>query len=439
MQKINLIIFTQLLALCVALPANAASKRLDDIRIWAAPDNTRVVLDLSGPVRHNVFTIEGPNRVVIDVADIKGKGKSYQSRKGKGLIKAVRSAPRKGSDMRVVLDLYGPVKMQSFALEPNDEYGHRLVIDIRDARAPEIAAKMAEAIAAANKKDYPVLLDDEPLDAPVVTASTTQKNNDTAKVVKEESQLAAAEDEKPRRVFAPPKLKIIAIDAGHGGEDPGARGPSGLKEKHVALDIARRLAKMVDAQPGMKAVLVRDGDYYIGLRERAKKARKHDADLFVSIHADAFRKRSARGASVYVLSRRGASSEHARWLASRENGADMVGGVSIRDKDDTLAAVMLDLQQNAALEASFDVAGRVLQGLGKIGHVHKKKVQQAGFVVLKSPDIPSILVETAFISNHGEERKLRSVSYKQKLAKAVLGGIQGYFSSYRPDQTIASR
>jgi N-acetylmuramoyl-L-alanine amidase len=196
---------------------------------------------------------------------------------------------------------------------------------------------------------------------------------------------------------------------------------------------------MVDAQPGMKAVLVRDGDYYIGLRDRAKKARKHDADLFVSIHADAFTKRSAKGSSVYVLSRRGASSEHARWLASRENGADMVGGVSIRDKDDTLAAVMLDLQQNAALEASFDVAGRVLQGLGKIGHVHKKQVQQAGFVVLKSPDIPSILVETAFISNHAEERKLRSATYKQQLAKAVLGGIQGYFSSYRPDQTVASR
>ncbi len=443
MQKINFKILIQLLALCVAVPANAGNTRLDDVRIWAAPDNTRVVLDLSGPVRHNVFTISGPDRVVIDVANIKGKGKAYQSRKGKGLIKSVRSAPRKGDDMRVVLDLYGPVKMQSFALAPNDEYGHRLVIDITDARPPEVAAKMARAIEEANKKDYPVLLDDEPLDAPVVamTKQGSGKNESKAAAIEggDNAQVAAIEVEQPPRSFSPPKLKIIAIDAGHGGEDPGARGPSGLKEKHVALDIARRLAKMVDAQPGMKAVLVRDGDYYIGLRDRAKKARKHDADLFVSIHADAFTKRSAKGSSVYVLSRRGASSEHARWLASRENGADMVGGVSIRDKDDTLAAVMLDLQQNAALEASFDVAGRVLQGLGKIGHVHKKQVQQAGFVVLKSPDIPSILVETAFISNHAEERKLRSATYKQQLAKAVLGGIQGYFSSYRPDQTVASR
>lgn len=434
MRKISLL----LLSLCMGLPAHGASVRLDDVRIWAAPDHTRVVLDLSGPVRHNLFTITGPDRVVIDVANISAKGNSYQTREGKGLVKAVRTAPRKGDDMRVVLDLLGPVKAESFLLEPNDEYGHRVVIDVRDDRDPEVAARTARAIEEANRREHLVLLDDEPLDAPLVTHP--QAPSEAAEnQVPFEPEASHQADNQARAGFAPPKLKVIAIDAGHGGEDSGARGPSGLKEKQVALDIARRLAKLVDAQPGMKAVMIRDGDYYIGLRERAIKARKHDADLFVSIHADAFRKRSARGASVYVLSRRGASSEHARWLADRENGADMVGGVSIRDKDDTLAAVMLDLQQNAALEASFDVGARVLRELGQIGNLHKKTVQQAGFVVLKSPDIPSILVETAFISNHGEEKKLRSRAYKQKLAKAVLGGIQGYFSSYRPNETVASR
>lgn len=433
MRKISL----GLLMLCMATMVNADSARLDDVRIWASPDNTRVVIDLSGPVRHNMFTITGPDRVVVDVGNIKAKGKAYRRIEGKGLVKSVRTAIRSGNDMRVVLDLLGPVKAESFLLQPNDEYGHRIVVDVKDARAPEVAARTAKAIEEANRREHPIFLDDEPLDAPILVQAPGEESDRHSG-----HPAVEADDEEPlgeRIAFAPPKLKVIAIDAGHGGEDSGARGPTGLKEKHVALDIARRLAKMVNAQPGMKAVLIRDGDYYIGLRERAKRARKHDADLFVSIHADAFRKRSAKGASVYVLSRRGASSEHARWLADRENGADMVGGVSIRDKDDTLAAVMLDLQQNAALEASFDVAGRVLRELGQIGNVHKKTVQQAGFVVLKSPDIPSILVETAFISNYGEEKKLKSKTYKQKLAQAVLGGIQGYFSSYRPNATVASR
>ena len=449
MRKIYSVLTAWLLAIFIAMPAYADKSRLDDIRIWAAPDNTRVVLDLSGPSKHNVFTVDGPDRVVIDVGNIAAKGKAYQNQNGKGLVKSIRTAPRNGNDMRIVLDLEGPVKVHGFALAPNDEYGHRLVIDIKDARSPEIAAKKALEIAAANKKEGPVFLDDEPLDAPGIEAliADAKKAASVAKpkqaeaektVALAEPELRAAQTPVKRTTFAP-LLKVIAIDAGHGGEDPGARGPTGLKEKDAALDIARRLAKLVNRQPGMKAVLIRDGDYYIGLRDRAIKARKHDADLFVSIHADAFRKRSAKGASVYVLSRRGASSEHARWLATRENGADLVGGVTISDKDDTLAAVMLDLAQNAALEASFDVAGRVLRELGQIGNVHKAQVQQAGFVVLKSPDIPSLLVETAFISNHGEEKRLRSGAYKDKLADAVLGGIQGYFSSYRPNDTVASR
>lgn len=409
---------THILLLMLGLvPVGSSAAQLDDVRIWAAPDHTRVVLDLSDPAQYKLFSIENPDRVVIDVSNTRARGEGYLKFTGKGLVKAVRTAPRSGKNTRVVLDLHGPVTTHSFTLRPNAEYGHRLVVDVKDARP--LANNGTQAAI-----PHDILLDDEPLNAPVTSASTAS---------------AAQRSETVASHFSPPKLKVIAIDAGHGGEDSGARGPTGLREKNVALDISRRLAKLVNAQPGMKAVLIRDGDYYIGLRERARKAREHDADLFISIHADAFRRRTAKGASVYVLSRRGASSEHARWLASRENGADLVGGVSIRDKDDTLAAVMLDLAQNAAIEASFDVGGRVLRELGQIGNVHKKEVQQAGFVVLKSPDIPSILVETAFISNAGEEKKLRSNYYKDKLAKAVLGGIQGYFSSYRPNETVASR
>ncbi len=445
MRKIKLLLSPLLVACLLAPVAYADKSRLEDIRIWAAPDNTRVVLDLSGPARHNLFMVEGPDRVVIDVGNLAAKGKAYQKRDGKGLVKGIRTAPRSGNDMRVVLDLLGPVKADSFTLEPNEEYGHRLVIDLKDARPAEIAAITAREIAAANRREGEIFLDDEPLNAPSIEALIASKPDKTADQGAPDQAITHQDGDRAddraiaRSATFAPRLKVIAIDAGHGGEDPGARGPTGLREKDVALDIARRLAKLVNAQPGMKAVLIRDGDYYIGLRERAIKAREHDADLFVSIHADAFRKRSAKGASVYVLSRRGASSEHARWLASRENGADLVGGVTIRDKDDTLAAVMLDLAQNAALEASFDVADRVLRELGQIGNVHKKQVQQAGFVVLKSPDIPSVLVETAFISNYEEEKRLRSRHYKDKLAKAVLGGIQGYFSSYRPDGTLASR
>jgi N-acetylmuramoyl-L-alanine amidase len=226
------------------------------------------------------------------------------------------------------------------------------------------------------------------------------------------------------------------VDAGHGGEDTGARGPSGVREKDVALSIARKLAKLINNEPGMKAVLIRDGDYYIGLRERTIKARKVQADLFVSVHADAFRDRDARGSSVYVLSQRGASSEHARSLAARENASDLVGGVRLTGKNDR-DAFLLSVLQDTSMEASFDVASRVLGELRDVNDLHKRDVQQAGFMVLKSPDIPSLLVETAFISNRKEERRLNSDDYQDTLARALLRGVKGYFSSYRPGRTLA--
>ena len=239
----------------------------------------------------------------------------------------------------------------------------------------------------------------------------------------------------------PAKLRdlVIAIDAGHGGEDSGARGKRGTHEKDVVLAIARRLARLVEKEPGMRPVLIRDGDYYIGLRQRIEKARKHRADLFISIHADAFRDRRVQGSSVFVISRSGASSEMARWLAARENASDLVGGVSLDDKDDLLAEVLLDLAQTATQEASNEVANRVLAEMKRVGKVHKKRVQRAGFVVLKSPDIPSMLIETAYISNPAEEKKLKSAKHQQKVANAIMAGVRSYFSANPPAGTLMAQ
>jgi N-acetylmuramoyl-L-alanine amidase len=228
---------------------------------------------------------------------------------------------------------------------------------------------------------------------------------------------------------------VIAIDAGHGGEDPGAHGPRGTQEKKVVFDISKKLAALINKKPGMKAVLVRKGDYYIKLRKRMEIARAAKADLFVSIHADAFKNSKVKGASVFTVSKRGASSEAARWLAQHENSADLVGGVKLADKEDMLATVLMDLSQTATKEASRNVAGKILKNFKHIGHLHKQGVQKAGFMVLKSPDIPSILVETAFISNPDEERKLRSGKHQQKMARAIFKGIVSYFEQYAPANT----
>jgi N-acetylmuramoyl-L-alanine amidase len=233
---------------------------------------------------------------------------------------------------------------------------------------------------------------------------------------------------------------VIAIDAGHGGEDPGAKGPAGTYEKDVVLALAKQLVDMINAEHGMKAVLTRKGDYFLRLRKRINQARLYKADLFVSIHADAFHDPSVHGSSVYILSKLGSSSEHARWLAEQENASDLIGGVSLDDKEDVLVSVLLDLSQTASLEASIDVADRVLGGLKKMGKVHKKHVEAAAFAVLKSPDIPSILVETAYISNPQEEKKLRSKSHRRKLAGAIKDGLKSYFMDYAPEGTLmASR
>jgi N-acetylmuramoyl-L-alanine amidase len=287
------------------------------------------------------------------------------------------------NQLRIVLDLKKFALAKSFQLPPNEKYGHRLVIDL-----------FAE---------------------------------------EEEQQLNLPELDETGGV---PRSVVIAIDAGHGGEDPGSIGPAGTFEKHVALSVAKKLADKINQVHGMKAVLIREGDYFISLRDRIRKARQHKADLFVSIHADSFKDSRVSGSSVYVLSQRGASSEHARWLAEQENASDLVGGVKLDDKDNILASVLLDLSQTASLEVSIDVAERVLGGLQRVGKLHKQRVESAAFAVLKSPDIPSLLIETAYISNPAEEKKLLSAVFQDKLTDAILHGLEGYFRIHAPDNSI---
>ena len=384
----QLVLLVMSLTLLPASAVHAGALQVQSVRLWAAPDNTRVVFDVSGPVEHRLFTLKNPNRLVIDLsnAGIAAKAKDMSARGG--IVKNLRSGPRNKKDLRLVLDLNGPVKPKSFVLKPNEKYGHRLVIDLfePDSAAKQVAKKVQTAPKPAKLRDL-----------------------------------------------------VIAIDAGHGGEDSGARGKRGTHEKDVVLAIARRLAKLVEKEPGMRPVLIRDGDYYIGLRKRIEKARKHRADLFISIHADAFRDRRVQGSSVFVISRRGASSEMARWLAARENAADLVGGVSLDDKDDLLAEVLLDLAQTATQEASSEVAKEVLAEMKRVGKVHKKRVQHAGFVVLKSPDIPSLLIETAYISNPAEEKKLKSSRHQQKVAAAIMKGVRSYFRANPPAGTLMAQ
>ncbi len=371
-----------LFVLCgVLLQGTAAAAELQAVRLWAEPDQTRAVIDLSGPVDYKLFPLDNPARVVLDIKAAK-LASGFDAGSPKGLIAGVRSGKLGDSDLRVVFDLGGPARPKSFLLAPAEQRGHRLVVELY----PEGAA--AEVVR---------------------TVDEIVRNGD-------------------RKI-------VVAIDAGHGGEDPGARGHSGTWEKAITLQVARELARQVDAEPGMRAHLIRDGDYFIPLEQRYRKARAAKADLFVSIHADAFHKPTVAGASVFVLSPRGASSEAARWLAASENASDLVGGVKLDDKDDTLAAVLLDLSQSATLKASDDVATQVLAALKRVGKTHKPHVERANFVVLRSPDVPSLLVETAFISNPSEEKKLNDAVYRRRLASAILDGVRSYFVQQPPPGT----
>jgi len=372
------------IALILALfSVTAFAAEVSGFRVWTDPEKTRAVLDLSTKAEYQLFTLQNPDRVVIDLNASRLKGPLQFNPEHAGVIAGVRHGSPKPDVLRVVLDLSSGSKIKSFLLDPTAQYSHRLVIDLYS----EGAGTLGNAV----------------------------------KQIKELNQ-------NDRDV-------IIAIDAGHGGEDPGAMGARRTREKDAVLAIARELKKTLDARDGMRAVLTRDGDYYLPHRERYEKARRNRADLFVSVHADAFRNSSVSGGSVFVLSQRGASSEFARLLANSENNSDLVGGVTLNDKDDVLASVLLDLSQSATMEASNLVAQSVFASMADFGKTHKNRVEAANFLVLKSPDVPSILVETAFISNPSEEAKLRDPAWQKQMAGAIARGVQEYFYLSPPPGT----
>jgi N-acetylmuramoyl-L-alanine amidase len=413
-------------ALVVTLAATAATPtRVTDVRLWSGPEGTRLVLDLSAPAKYEVFAVEHPDRIVIDLENAE-----LVSRKGlpdgQGPVKAVRSGPQPQHGLRLVLDLDGARAMRSFTVGPDGNAGHRLVVELPPSAAAGRAALAASASAAGGSSASAVARSAAPeaSETPAPAAAVSPRATESAGPVK---RLAVA-DVNGRDL-------VIAVDAGHGGQDPGALGRGGTQEKDVTLAIARRLAAAIDAEPGMRAVLIRDGDYFITLGGRTRKARQLGADMFVSVHADSVRNRDISGSSVYVLSLRGASDEAARWLAESENAADLKGGVSLDDKDDVLASVLLDVTQKESVSSSVEAADSVLASLRRIGTVHRPRVRHAGFVVLKSPDIPSMLVETAFISNATDERRLRDTDHQQRLAEAIRDGVKNYFYDRPPPGT----
>ncbi len=374
-------VFIGLLLGCLAATAQAAD--IGGFRVWTDPEKTRAVLDLSARADYRVFTLQEPDRVVVDLSTTGLQRPLDFSRDHAGIITGVRHGEPDSETLRIVFDLSEGTKVKSFMLDPTAQYGHRLVIDLYPSSGAAASAP-----------------------------------------VRQLSDMNLAERD-----------VVIAIDAGHGGEDPGALGPKRTREKDVVLAISRELKKAIDARPGMQAVLVRDGDYYIPHRERYEKARRARADLFVSVHADAFKNPRVSGGSVFVLSNRGASSEFARRLADSENRSDLVGGVTLNDKDDMLASVLLDLSQSATMEASNLVAQSVFSSMRTVGDTHKNRVEAANFMVLKSPDVPSILVETAFISNPLEEARLRDPAWQRKMASAIADGVSDYFLFSPPPGT----
>jgi N-acetylmuramoyl-L-alanine amidase len=392
--------------------ANAAT--VASARLWPAQEYTRLILESSSAVSHQMQPMKNPERLVLDLEDVELSSEIAQL--GQRLqpsdpyIQAIRVARFKPGVVRVVLELKAEVNPQLFALKPVADYGYRLVLDLYPLTPPDPLMTLLdfEQSGTGDVADGPMAPDRF---GPVDRGSSLNSSK------------------------ARPALRrpiVVAVDPGHGGEDPGAVGPRGTYEKNVTLAIAKRLVAMLGAQPGMGAMLTRDDDYFVPLNVRVQKARRVQADLFISIHADAFTTPTARGSSVFALSEHGATSAAARWLAQRENQADLIGGINLDSREPFLARTLLDLSQTAQINDSLRVGRSVLDGIGAVNALHKSRVEQAGFAVLKAPDIPSILVETAFISNPDEELKLKSDRYQQKFAESIFGGVKRYFAQNPP-------
>ncbi|HSV70487.1 MAG TPA: N-acetylmuramoyl-L-alanine amidase [Methylibium sp.] len=424
------------LVLLLGAPELAFGATILAVRVWPAADYTRVTIESDTALAARHFLAQNPQRIVIDVD---GLELSPTLRELVGKVQAddpyiagVRVGQSQPRVVRLVLDLKQPIAPQVFTLEPVAAYRHRLVFDLYPtAERDPLLALIQEKVAA-----------DPTVPAEQAASAVADALGEfIGRMDRPASAPGPAEPASGPIAAAPPaasgpartdRLIIVALDPGHGGEDPGAVGPSGLHEKDVVLAIARQLRERLNQQPNLRAMLTRDGDHFVPLHERVRKARRVQADLFVSIHADAFIRPQARGASVYVLSERGATSVEARWIAQKENAADLVGGVNIKSKDAAVSRALLDMSTTAQIRDSLKLGREVLGHIGKVGRLHKPRVEQAGFAVLKAPDVPSILVETAFISNPDEERQLRDPAYQAQLVEALARGIRRYFADHPP-------
>jgi N-acetylmuramoyl-L-alanine amidase len=409
---------------------SASATTVTATRVWPAADYTRITIEANNEINQTMLVLKDPDRLVLDLegVELNASLKSLANAISPNdpYIKQVRVANFKPNVVRVVVDLKTPIKPSIFILQPAGQYQHRLVLDVYPLQDPilsviEKADKPAEPLPPAEQKT----VENKPAQpAPVIAENKpTEALSPTEPVVAEKPIVNKPATNKSGRLIT------IAIDAGHGGEDPGAQGANGSHEKDITLGIAKKLKERIDAEPNMRGILTRDGDYFIPLHGRVVKARNMQADLFISVHADAFVRPDARGSSVFALSEKGATSASARYLAKKENESDLIGGVSLDDKDANLARTLLDLSQTATINDSLKLGKAVLTRIGEINTLHKGSVEQAGFAVLKSPDIPSILVETAFISNPEEERKLNGDAYREKLVEAIITGVKKYFST----------
>lgn len=432
-----------LLAACLMPLTAHAQVPVTAVRVWPSPEYTRLTLESPKPLRYALSSEAGHGRLVLELHNARG-GAALESLPGRiaasdPLIARAELLDQGAAPVRIVLHLRGEARPQAFALRPVGEYAHRLVLDVYPAQPGDPLLTLLQQLETEREAELaqadpaPEAQPAEPAARPEPGAPASKATPDAGKRRPDAKQPAGD----PRQARGTRKLPTrhkatVAIDAGHGGEDPGAMGRAGTREKDITLRIARKLKALVDAQPGMRAVLTRDGDYFVPLHERVNKARRAHADLFVSIHADAFIRTSARGSSVFALSQRGATSAAARWLARKENEADLIGGVNLDVPDPFLRQTLLDLSQDGNIRHSIKLGQAVLQELGDINALHKPRVEQAGFAVLKAPDIPSILVETAFISNPGEEKKLRDPKYQDRMAAAILAGIRQYFEDHPP-------
>jgi len=400
-------------SLFFSLAGQAQSVDVSSVHYWTAPKRARMMIDVSSQPDHRVELLDQPPRLVVNIRNAHLDHALGQPPAEHPLFSGVR-ATQKGEDVKIVVNLKKQVSQNSFTLKPNKMYGHRLVVDLTEVSP-----------GAADSRDTETAV---PVKAGAAAVKPVRLKKQADKDVTETSNNILPVSGKAKDV-------IVAIDAGHGGDDPGAHGSNGTEEKKVVYSIARKLESLINSQRGMRAVMVRKGDYYVAHRKRMEIARAARADLFVSIHADAFKNTHVKGASVFTLSSSGASSEAARWLADSENASDLVGGVSLDDKEEVLASVLLDLSQMATQEASVNVANHVLKHFQDIGELHFDSVQKAGFLVLKSPDIPSILVETGFISNPSEEHKLKNSAHQSRIALAIFKGVRDYFKQYSPVDT----